>query len=166
MRYFICPGAVTAVSLAALVLAGCATLQVNSYLDRRADFMRYHAYAWADRGTFSTGDPRLDNNRFFIQRVEEAVDMQLTALGLEKSSDGAADILIHVHTRADQRNDTDVYEAGTLTIDVMDRRTGRLAWRGWAECSFEGVVENQAWMEATIDQAVDRILAQLPRKPL
>jgi hypothetical protein len=53
-----------------------------------------------------------------------------------------------------------------LTIDVMDRRTGRLAWRGWAECSFEGVIENQAWMEATIDQAVDRILAQLPRRPL
>jgi len=160
------PGALAAVSLAAFVLAGCATHRVDSYLDPRADFMRYRSYAWGERGGFSTGDPRLDNNRFFIQRVEEAVGMHLAARGFEETSAGAADILIHIHTRADQRIDTSVYEAGALTIDLMDTRTERLAWRGWSECSFEGVVEHQAWMEATIDQVVDRILAQLPRKPL
>ena len=48
-------------------------------------------------------------------------------------------------------------------VDLMDRRTNRLAWRGWAESSFDGVVDNQEWMEATIDKAVARILARLPR---
>jgi hypothetical protein len=36
-------------------------------------------------------------------------------------------------------------------------------WRGWAEDSFDGVVENQDWMEAEIDEAVARILETLPR---
>src|SRR5262245_17433929 len=67
--------------VAALALTGCASLRVNSYLERHVDFTRYHAYAWVERTAFSTGDPRLDNNRFFSQRIEDAVDMQLAARG-------------------------------------------------------------------------------------
>jgi hypothetical protein len=165
----------------ALALAGCATLHVNSFLERGADFSRYRSYAWAERGAFATGDPRLDNNRFFTQRIEEAVDMQLASRGFEKTSAGSADVLLHIHARVDQHLDTagfdridgrcvddtcrpDVYDAGTLMVDFMDRRTNQLAWRGWAERSFEGVVDDQQWMEATIDKAVARILAQLPRQ--
>jgi uncharacterized protein DUF4136 len=180
MLRLIRPATIAGVSIAVLALAGCATLRVNSYLERAADFTRYRSYAWAERGDFSTGDPRLDNNRFFSQRVEEAVDMQLAARGLEKTSAGAADLLIHIHMRVDQRIDTaafdphdqrcvveecqpDVYDAGTLMVDLMDRRTDRLAWRGWAEGSFDGVIDNQEWMETTIDKTVARILARLPR---
>src|SRR5215204_970596 len=181
MLRFIRPVTVAAVAVATLMLAGCATLRVNSYLERGADFRRYESYAWAERGAFATGDPRLDDNRFFSQRVEEAVDIQLAAHGFEKTSVGAADVLVHVHVRVDQRIDTaafsrndqrctvegcrsEVYETGTLMIDVIDRRTDRLAWRGWSERSFDGVIENQAWMDATIDKAVAGILSQLPRK--
>jgi hypothetical protein len=168
-------------SILALALAGCATLRVNSYADRGADFSRYRSYAWAERGAFATGDPRLDNNRFFSQRVEEAVNMQLAAHGLEQTSAGTADLLVHIHARVDQRLDTadfdpidghciepdcrpEVYDAGTLMVDLMDRRTNRLAWRGWAEGSFDGVIDDQKWMEATIDKAVASILARLPRQ--
>jgi hypothetical protein len=161
MLRFIRPVTVAGVSIAALALAGCATLRVNSYVERAADFAQYRSYAWAERGAFPTGDPRLDNNRFFSQRVEDAVDMQLSARGFEKASHATADLLIHIHARMEQRID-----AGTLLVDFMDRRTNRLAWRGWAERSFDGVIENQEWMEATIDETVARILAQLPRKAL
>jgi hypothetical protein len=167
-------------SMVALALAGCATLRVNSYLERSADFTRYRSFAWAERGAFATGDPRLDNNRFFSQRVEEAVDMQLAARGFEKTTAATADVLLHIHARMDQRIDTadfdsidgrcidnecrsEVYDAGTLMVDFMDRRTNKLAWRGWAERSFDGVVDDQKWMEATIDKTVARILEQLPR---
>ena len=183
MLRFIRPVTVAGVLIAALVLAGCATLRVNSYVERGADFTRYRSYAWAERGAFATGDPRLDNNRFFSQRVEDAVDMQLSARGFEKASHTTADLLSHIHARMEQRIDASaidhregrcavedcrpaVYDAGTLLVDFMDRRTNRLAWRGWAERSFDGVIENQEWMEATIDEAVARILAQLPRRPL
>jgi hypothetical protein len=183
MPRFIRPATIAGVSIAALLLAGCATLRVHSYLERGADLTRYRSYAWAQRGDVSTGDPRLDNNRFFTQRVEEAVDMQLAARGFEKTSAGAADLLIHIHMRVDQRLDTaafdpgdqrciveecrpDVFDAGTLMVDLMDRRTERLAWRGWAEGSFDGVIDDQQWMETTIDKAVARILARLPPRPL
>jgi hypothetical protein len=36
-------------------------------------------------------------------------------------------------------------------------------WRGWAEDSINGVIDNQEWMEQAIDQAVARILRQLPQ---
>jgi hypothetical protein len=165
----------------ALALAGCATLRVDSYLDRGADFSRYRSYAWAERGAFATGDPRLDNNRFFTQRMEEAVDMQLAARGFTRTSASSADVVLHIHARMDQRVDRAevdridghciddrcrprVYEAGTLMVDFMDGRTNQLAWRGWAERSFDAVVDDQEWMEATIDKTVARILARLPRQ--
>jgi hypothetical protein len=67
-------------------------------------------------------------------------------------------VLIHIHARAGQS-----IEVGTLMVDLIDRRTNRLAWRGWSEDSFDGVVDDQRWMEETIDKTVARILARLPR---
>jgi hypothetical protein len=170
-----------AATLGVFAFTGCATLQVQSYLDRKADFAQYRSYAWAERGGFATGDPRLDNNRFFGQRVEEAVDLQLAARGFEKASGGTADLLIHIHARVDQRLDAAafdldghcidedcrprVYDTGTLLVDLIDRRTNTLAWRGWAEGSLDGVIDDQRWMEAAIDKAVAQILARLPRNP-
>lgn len=141
---------------AAVTLNACATLQVHSYRERGADFGRYHSYAWGAPDAFSTGDPRLDNNRFFSERVEGAVDRQLAGRGLEKTGAGAADLVIHLHTRVDQRLDT------TLMLDFIDGRTNRLAWRGWAERVLDGVVDDQHVMEEAVDNAVERILAQLP----
>jgi hypothetical protein len=173
--------AVAGPSIVALALAGCAPLSVNSYLERGADVSRYRSYAWAENGAFATGDPRLDNNRFFTQRIEDAVDMQLAARGFAKTNTDAADVLLHIHARMDQRLDTtdidridgrcldnecrpEVYDTGTLMVDFMDRRTNRLAWRGWAERSFDGVIDDQKWMETTIDKTVARILERLPRQ--
>jgi hypothetical protein len=99
----------------------------------------------------------LDNNRFFSERVEAAVDRQLQRRRLEKTGAGAADLVIHLHTRVDQRLDT------TLMLDFIDGRTNRLAWRGWAEGILDGVVDDQHVMEEAVDNAVERILARLPR---
>jgi hypothetical protein len=167
---------------AALAVSACATLRVNAYLDRRAEFDRYHAYSWERSEAFSTGDARLDNNRFFSERVQAAVDRELRRRGLESTEPARADFTIHLHARVDQKLDTTaldrqdgrcdssdcwprVYDAGTLMIDFIDTRTQRLAWRGWAEAPFDGVIDDQAWMEETIDKAVARILAKLPTGP-
>jgi len=171
--------ALSATTVLALVLGGCATLRVNSYLERGVEFDRYRTYAWAPREPFATGDPRLDNNRFFSQRVEQAVNMQLAARGFEHAAAGAADLLIHIHARVDQRlepNDSgsdrrcpdgdcrpEVYDAGTLLLDFVDRRSNTLAWRGWAERSLDGVIDDQAWLESTIDNTVAKILSRLPK---
>jgi hypothetical protein len=168
-----------AAGAAALVLAGCATMGVRSYVQSGADFGRYRTYAWGMEDTFTTGDPRLDNNTFFRNRLRAGVDARLAARGFEQAEAGAADLLLHYHVNITQRIDVNaidqqygycddcrpaVYDAGTLTLDLIDARTGRLVWRGWSERSIEGVLDRQEWMEGRIDEAVARILERLPQR--
>ncbi len=167
-----------AVGLAALAVAGCATLQVSSYVARGNDFSRYHSYGWAPDDQLRTGDPRLDNNPFFLDRLEADVDRDLASRGLEKHTQGQPDLLVHYHVSINQEiNATQVdasygytctgcepyvYDAGTLLIDFVDARTHALVWRGWAEGSMDNAIDNQAFMERKIDDAVTRILKKLP----
>jgi hypothetical protein len=46
----------------------------------------------------------------------------------------------------------------------VDPRSNRLIWRGWAEGSFEGVIDNQEWLEKRIDETVARIMDRLPAR--
>jgi len=55
-----------------------------------------------------------------------------------------------------------VYDAGTILIDLVEPHTNKVIWRGWAEGAMDGVVDNQAWMEATVNHAVTRIFERLP----
>ena len=55
------------------------------------------------------------------------------------------------------------YEQGTLVVDIVDARSNRVVWRGWAQDSVEGVIDNQDRMERQFDEAVTRMLKQFPR---
>jgi hypothetical protein len=168
-----------ALAIASLALAGCASTNVSSYVARGTDFSQYQTYRWEVTGRFETGDPRLDNNPFFQERVQATAERQLAAKGFEKVTSGASELVLHYHASVEQKlnvNDADaqngfctdcepyVYDAGTLVIDFVDARTNRLIWRGWAEGSVDGVIDNQQWMEERIDRAVARILEALPRR--
>ena len=59
---------------------------------------------------------------------------------------------------------TEVYDQGTLVIDLVDAHTDTLLWRGWAKGSIDGVIDNQQWMEQRIDEAVARIMRALPSR--
>jgi len=170
--------AVALATVCALALAACAVVTVNSYSNRGFDIGRYHTYAWGPADTHGTGDPRLDNNEFFEARVRQQVERQLAARGFEKTA-ATPDLLVHYHASFQQKLDvreldrqyapcppgdcrTFVYDAGTLMVDLVDARTNTLLWRGWAEGSMDGTIDNQAWLEARVDDAVLRILSRLP----
>lgn len=171
-------GWLAAVGFSALTLTGCATLHVSSYVERGIDVRQYRTFAWGPADALSTGDPRLDNNEFFDERVRRDVDTQLAARGFEKTTSGRPDLLVHYHASVTQRLDSrnldvqygcaegdcrsDVFEVGTLLIDLVDARTNKLVWRGWAKGTIDGVIDNQAWMEQQVDKAVTRILEGLP----
>ncbi len=169
-------------TLATATAAACAApIRVNSYAERTADVSRYGTYDFAPVAEVATGDPRLDSNPFFNERVRSAVDKALRAKGYTRDASGAPDVTVHFHasvtqeildvSAADRRagycGEHDcrpfVYDAGTLLMDLVDTGTGKLAWRGWAETAFDGAVDDQAWMDKRIDAAVARIVAQLPR---
>ena len=169
-----------AVAIAAFALTGCASMRVSSYLERESNFPRYRTYNWAPPEALETGDPRLDNNPFFHERIQADVEKQLAARGFEKTTSGEPDLRIHYRASVRQRVDVDgvdpeyrycknedgcqpyVYDAGTLLIDLVDARTDKLVWRGWAEDSVDGVIDNQQSLEQKIDKAVTRILQRLP----
>ena len=54
---------------------------------------------------------------------------------------------------------------GGSDIDLVDPATSRIVWRGWADETLDGAIDNQRWMEQRIDQAVSKILARLPPRP-
>ena len=168
---------ILAVAWAMLAVAGCATMRVGSFVERGTNVTGYRTYAWASAAQLSTGDPRLDNNEFFQARLRSAVEKGLSARGLEKAESGQPDFVLHYHASVTQKVDAgavdvtsgycedcspSVFDAGTLTLDVVDGRTNKLAWRGWAESTFEGVVDDQQWLERRIDEAVGRILRTFP----
>lgn len=165
---------VTGVLALTLALGGCA-MQVRSYAPLGASLQPYRTYDWGPLDASSTGDPRLDGNEFFQARMRTAVDAQLAGRGFEKAA--SPDLRLHYHASVTQeitisggerRNGVcedcqpEVYDAGTLMIDLVDARTGRLVWRGWAQSSFEGVIDDQRSLERRVDEAVAQIMRKLP----
>lgn len=177
MRPLRLASSVVGLALAAVAVTACAPMRVNAFVSRNTNFTDFRTYAWAPADQLSTGDPRLDNNEFFQARVKTAVEKGLDARGFEKMTAGTADVVVHYHLSVNQEIDANgvdqrygycegcrpsVFDAGTLTLDLVDTRTNRLVWRGWAERSFEGIVDNQQWLERQVDEAIDRILRKYP----
>lgn len=162
-----------------VALAGCASMNVDFYSAQGFEPQRYRTYAWGERDNFSTGDPRLDNNEVFDRLVRADVDRMLASKGFIKVTTGEPDLLVHYHANVTQEvrvreidvqyggcEDFDcrpeVYEEGTLFIDLVDPATNRLVWRGWAEGSVDGVIDNQALLERQVADAVAKIAEKLP----
>ncbi len=135
-------------------------------------------FTWAPAEHLSTGDPRLDNNEFFQRYLKAAVERELMTRGIERGGAGMADVVVHYHANVTQSVYTagadekyglcegcrpSVFDAGTLTLDLVDAGTNTLVWRGWAERSIQGVLEHQDWMERDVDLAVATIFERLPR---
>jgi hypothetical protein len=170
--------ALTAAAAATMAIAACAPV-VNSYAIRGLDMAAYRTYDWVPGDQRPTGDPRLDNSPFFHEYLRASVEKRLAARGLERRTTSKPDLLLHYHASVSQeivlsgvnepsgscRDCTmDVFDAGSLVIDFVDPRTNTLVWRGWAEGTIEGVIDNQDWLEERIDDAVSRIVGRLPAR--
>jgi hypothetical protein len=172
-----------AAGICSLAFSGCATMTVSSHVQRGLDFSQYRTYDWGPADALPTGDPRLDRNPFFKDHVEGAVEKQLAARGFSRPTSGTADLLLHYHASITQRIDVNrvdreygycyggdcqarvvEYEAGTLVLDVVDARTNKVIWRGWALDSVEDVLNNQDTMARKINQAVTRMLDRFPSR--
>ena len=162
----------------AAIAAACAPMTVTSFTERGVDVRASRTFAWDRVDTSVPGDPRLDNNTMFHEYVRQAIDRQLVSRGYEPTT-VTPDVLVHYHassrqkifTTGEQRTaercqdcSVEVYDEGTLLVDLTDARTGALIWRGVAESGLAGVVNNQTRMEGTIERVVERIFARLPRR--
>jgi hypothetical protein len=164
-------------TVAALLVAGCATMRVGTYVSRDTDFSTYRTYAWAPRDALPVGDARLEHNPILVDYLEGAVERGLHAHRLLLVPASAhPDLLVHFHgsvrqvfnvataSRAHEHGaseevDIVTYDEGTLVVDMVDAATDRLVWRGWAIGALNSVLESQDRMERAINEAVARMLA-------
>ncbi len=169
-------------ALALVLMAGCASMNVSSHIERGVIFTGYVTYEWGPPDNLPVGDPRLDNNPFFNDYLQGAVEKQLKAKGYDRAVNGAeANLLIHYHASVNQRLDvyradqqygycygdcepqvTD-FEQGTLVIDLVDAKTKKVVWRGWAQDTMTGVIDNQSRLEKQVDEGVTKMMLLLPR---
>jgi hypothetical protein len=169
------------VLVAAALAAGCATMTVSSHIERNVHFNDYLTYDWGPPDTFPVGDPRLDNNPFFVDYLQGAVEKQLAAKGYERALTGQPDLLVHYHASVNQK--VDVYEAdarhgycygncqpqvveyeqGTLVVDIVDAKTSKVIWRGWSQDVMDGVIDNQQRLEKQVGAGVSKMMLLLPQ---
>jgi hypothetical protein len=162
-------------------LVGCATLTVSSHIERSVNFAEYATFDWGPPDNLPVGDPRLDGNEFFRDYVMGAIEKQLAGKGFRQAFSGEPDLLVHYHASVNQR--VDVYgadqpygycyqncearvvefEQGTLVVDLVDRRTNKVVWRGWAQDTMTGVIDNQERLEAQVEEGVSRMMLLLPK---
>lgn len=175
---------IAAMTVSALAATGCAaTMSVSSHVERGLDLSRYRTFDWGPADALPTGDARLDQNRFFKDHVQGAVEKGLSARGFELTAAESPDLLTHYHANITKRinaNHVDraygycsrqdcppeivEYEAGTLVLDILDARSNRLIWRGWATNSVEDMLNDPDRMAKTIERAVSEMLRRLPPK--
>ncbi len=169
--------------LTAGALSACATAtNVSSHVESGVDFARYRSFDWGPADSLPTGDPRLDKDPFFKDQLQGAVERALAARGIQLApSGGTPDLRIHYHANVTERIDVsgadrrfgycqtpdcqgrvDAYEAGTIVLDVVDTRTNRVVWRGWAQERLEPLLDNRDRLASHIQEAVKRMLAQMP----
>jgi hypothetical protein len=164
------------------MVAGCAPMRVSSHVDRERDFTRYRTFDWGPADALPAGDPRLERNAFFQDHIQGAIERHMAARGFERTDPATApDVRLHFHAVIDRRIDVNLldyqsgycsrsdcqagvsrYEEGTLVVDMIDVRTNRLVWRGWAQDSVEGVLDNQDRLARKIEDAVRLMFERLP----
>lgn len=167
------------VTSAILGSAACSVpIQAGADFSRGTDFSPYRTFAWGPSDALPTGDPRLDNNPFFQERVRAAVEAELTNRGYELVSE-SADLLVHYHASVRDRVDvfetdreygydpegsTQVvqYEEGTLVVDMADAATKRVLWRGWAQGDLGSALADRDRMERHVQDGVARMFEEFP----
>jgi hypothetical protein len=173
--------AVVTAALAAFALSGCATMNVSSHVERGVDFAQFRTWDFGPADALPTGDPRLDNNPFFKDYLEGAVGKELEARHYARTTSGTPDLLVHYHANISKTFDVNgldnrygycydncepiiiEYEQGTIVLDVVNTHTNRVVWRGWAQDSIEGVIDNQDALRKEVNRAVTKMIALFPR---
>ena len=176
------------IALTVLFLAACAKTPDWDY-DQSTDFSNFKTFAWVKNASLSKDVKNYQINPIMEKRVREAVNSDLINKGLTQVPIEQADILINYHASVDKKMDINTfsahydarwsywnrpwnnsfhtekqvreYEVGTLIIDVVDKNSNQLIWRGAKEGRLN---KNQKPEKRTtvINETVINILSNFP----
>lgn len=161
----------------ALLLGGCASVNVQTDHDPSVDFSQFRTYAWKRLPDSS--------NPLFNNRIVAAVDAQLFARGWRKVTEQQAQTVLAASTATERRqrihtyhnnwgpgwhgwgwggpvmttSRVETYTVGTLVVDLYDVRTKNAIWRG----SASGIVSsNPDRFQRSLNEGVQKMFAQFP----
>ncbi len=174
-----------------LILSACQTPQLERDFDPNRDFAAYRSWSWQEPAVqYKPDDPRI-NSDLTGQRIRAAVGEQLDQRGLRPSASGSSgDLKVQVWLIVDNRQQqvsthfggswgdpwrggfwggpsyvetrTLDYQVGTLQIDLLDGKDGKLVWRGSAEQILRNHQPSPAERETAIRATVAKVLSQYP----
>jgi hypothetical protein len=173
-----------------LLLSACQTTQLQRDFDLNRDFAAYRSWSWQEPAVqYKPDDPRL-NSDLTGQRIRSAVSEQLEQRGLRAAAANTpGDLKVQVWMIVDNRQQqisTQVgggwgnqwggfwggpsyietrnldYQVGTLQIDLLDGKDGKLVWRGSAEQVLRNPQPSPSEREASIRDTVAKVLSQYP----
>lgn len=174
-----------------LLLSACQTTQLERDFDLNRDFAAYRSWSWQEPAVqYKPDDPRL-NSDLTGQRIRSAVSEQLEQRGLRAAAANTpGDLKVQVWMIVDNRQQqisTQVgggwgnqwgggfwggpsyietrnldYQVGTLQIDLLDGKDGKLVWRGSAEQVLRNPQPSPSEREASIRDTVAKVLSQYP----
>ena len=86
-------------------VSGCSSIKVNSDYNPDVSFAGFQFYNWIPYAPSTNGDPRIDGNTLFHDRVRHAIDEQLAAKGYVKSKTEKPDFWVTYHFTLDKQTE-------------------------------------------------------------
>ena len=132
-------------------------------------------FAWNQEEDRIYGDPRLKNNRFFEDRLHEAIEWQLSLRGIHHD-ESSPDVLVHHHLSLEDhemvRQVTDdegntvaepyTYEAGTVMVHILDAKTRTNLWVAWAQADIEPALRGPEDMRRWVYELAGQMFRRWP----
>jgi hypothetical protein len=163
------------------MLTGCGPqIRVFSDFDPDYDLSAYKTFDWGQKVKIEEGRNPLYYNELNDKRIKAVVLEQMTARGYHLTSDNP-DLIFHYHIIIDDQSvvatepygynygtywtqmQTNVftYQQGTLILDLMERKSQNLIWRGWAVTDLGQIKPDQ--VSDIIKTTVARIFKNYPK---
>ncbi|MCF3652061.1 DUF4136 domain-containing protein [Synoicihabitans lomoniglobus] len=168
-------------AISALFGPGCASTAVRTESDLSVSLADYHTFALAEphvpAGQSVALHPEI--TPMFIRQVRNSVTGALTDHGLTEVDRADADLIVLIHGGITQRVDVqedhgfyfgrfgqaygwdqtvEVTDEGTLVIDLADRKTKEIVWRGWRTANVNGAPDIEK-----VQRTINAIVAEIPR---
>jgi hypothetical protein len=160
--------------------AGCSPqIKVYSDMDPDYDLWTYKSFDWGQKVNIEAGNNPLRYNELNDKRIKAAVIEQLQSRGfILREQD--PDLILHYHIIINDKTAVTTepfgyrygsywmrsgvnmyyYREGTLIIDLMERNTKNLVWRGWAVANVDEIDPEE--VDEVIKLAVEKIFRKFP----
>ena len=184
MRYF--TGLLSLCFLTSLLISSqsCSSITVQSDYDKSVDFSKYKTFGWTAHSE-SEGKIRRHRKKGQVdshykelmdKRLKTDVEDVLMSRGFSKTSPEQADLLLSFQFGLKQTTERIGFRSGggrgggisrsmkipvmedNIVLEMMDRETNQLVWRGWAEGELEDISKEST----VLTNSVQKFLADFP----